>query len=115
GEVYDMTPAPSTKHQRIIGELYRMLGNFLEGKKCEVFVAPFDVRLSEHNASDFEVFNVVQPDISIFCDEKKIDEKGAKGAPDFVVEILSPSTSKKDLSRKLLLYQKFKVKEYWII
>ncbi|MEO5569571.1 MAG: Uma2 family endonuclease [Bacteroidia bacterium] len=115
GEAYDMSPAPNTKHQRILLKLSQKIYNYLQDKSCEIFVAPFDVRLSKQSDEDFEIFNVVQPDISVFCDKKKIDSKGAKGAPDWIIEILSPSTSKKDTTKKLVLYQNFQVKEYWIV
>jgi Uma2 family endonuclease len=117
GEVYDMTPAPNTKHQVISINLSTIINNFLITKKkpCQVYAAPFDVRLAKNNEDDFEIFNVVQPDISVFCDKKKIDSKGAKGAPDWVVEILSPRTSTKDVTNKFLLYMNFLVKEYWVI
>ena len=80
-----------------------------------MYFAPFDVRLSDDYSQEELVENVVQPDLSVFCNKNKLDEKGAIGAPDLVVEILSPSTSKKDMSEKLLLYQKFEVKEYWVV
>ena len=115
GIPYDMSPAPSRKHQEISGNLYTFFKNYLKGKSCKVFSAPFDVRLSENNERDESIETIVQPDISIFCDPKKLDDKGAIGAPDLVVEILSPYTANKDLYEKLLIYQKYKVKEYIIV
>ncbi|CAD5278849.1 MULTISPECIES: Uma2 family endonuclease [unclassified Imperialibacter] len=115
GMPYNMSPAPSRRHQKISGTIHFHLQNFLRNKKCEVYASPFDVRLSEDYSQEELVENVVQPDLSVFCDKNKLDEKGAIGAPDLVVEILSPSTSKKDMSEKLLLYQKFEVKEYWVV
>ncbi|MBF0405922.1 MAG: Uma2 family endonuclease [Candidatus Riflebacteria bacterium] len=115
GELYNMTPAPCTRHQEISGSLFNKIYNFLEGKPCMVFHAPFDVRLPEKNQSDDETTTVVQPDILVVCDEDKIDEKGCRGAPDWIVEILSPSTRRKDLIIKTALYEKHKVKEYWVI
>lgn len=112
---YNMSLAPSRRHQKVISILSRSFGNFLAGKPCEFYVAPFDVRLTDDYSQDELVENVVQPDISVFCDKSKLDDKGAIGAPDLAVEILSPSTSKKDMSEKMLLYQKFKVKEYWVV
>jgi Uma2 family endonuclease len=107
GLPYNMSPAPSRRHQDLI--------SFFKGKTCKVYLAPFDVRLSEDYSQEELIENVVQPDLSVFCDKNKLDEKGAVGAPDLVVEILSPSTSKKDMSEKMLLYQKFEVKEYWVV
>ncbi len=115
GFAYDMSPAPTTKHQVVLVNLLNSFYNYLKGKPCKVFPAPFDVRLSKIGANDDEVENVVQPDISVICNPMKLDEKGAIGAPDLVVEILSPSTSKKDMGIKSFLYQKFGVREYWIV
>lgn len=115
GVPYDMGPAPTRKHQTILLNIATVFRAFLRGKSCQVFIAPFDVRLTEQRIHDEEVETVVQPDLSVFCDEERLDERGAIGAPDLVVEILSPSTSHKDLYDKLLVYQKYKVKEYIII
>ncbi|MBF0409384.1 MAG: Uma2 family endonuclease [Candidatus Riflebacteria bacterium] len=115
GRVYDMTPAPSSFHQKVLGNLYRIVADFLDGKSCEVYFSPFDVRLPENDEPDEEIASVVQPDLTVICDKKKIDKKGCRGAPDWIVEILSPFTRKKDLLEKTLLYEKHKVKEYWII
>nr|WP_018132011.1 Uma2 family endonuclease [Effusibacillus pohliae] len=115
GIPYNMTPAPSTEHQRIIGNLHGEFYSYLKGKPCSAFVAPFDVRLLADGKADDQVKNVVQPDISIICDPNKIDEKGCLGAPDLIVEVLSPSTAKKDRSEKLRLYRLAGVREYWIV
>jgi Uma2 family endonuclease len=116
GVAYNMSPAPMTKHQLISGELSRQIGNFLQGakKNCFVFAAPFDVRFPQ-DAQDDEIIDVVQPDVSVICDVSKLDEKGCHGAPDFIIEILSPSTSKKDLVDKRILYENNRVQEYWLI
>ena len=115
GWAYDMSPAPKKQHQSVSMKLSNAFFNYLKGKKCRVYAAPFDVCLCEKNSSDDEIETVVQPDISIFCDTSKLNERGAKGSPDLIVEILSESTQKKDLTTKLLLYQKHSVKEYWIV
>jgi Uma2 family endonuclease len=115
GEAYAMNPAPFTKHQAISINLASEFRFYLKGKSCQAFSAPFDVRLTEKEAADNEIENVVQPDISVFCDLTKLETRGAKGAPDLVVEILSPSSVKMDYGIKILLYQKFGIKEYWII
>ena len=114
GVPYMMSPAPRRKHQKVSGELFGIIWDYLKGKKCEVYSAPFDVRLGEKN-NDEEVETVVQPDISVICDEEKLDDKGCMGAPDLIVEILSPSTSKKDKFEKFYLYEKYGVREYWLV
>ncbi|MFZ2959495.1 MAG: Uma2 family endonuclease [Candidatus Ozemobacteraceae bacterium] len=115
GVPFDMTPAPSRQHSYISGNLAFLLHKFFLGKPCEVHNAPFDVRLPRNNEPDDEVETVVQPDILVVCDEKKLDEKGCRGAPDLVIEIISPSTASKDHITKKHLYEKHGVKEYWLI
>ncbi len=116
GEVILMAPAPSRGHQEISGEVFRQLANYLEGKKCKVYHAPFDVRLFEKDGDTPEDVNtVVEPDITIVCDHSKLDDRGCKGAPDMVVEVLSPSTQRHDRLVKLGLYQRAGVREYWIV
>ena len=115
GVAYDMTPAPTRQHSLIAGSLFRQFGNFLEGKPCEAHIAPFDVRLPRGKEKDAEVVSVVQPDVVVVCDEKKLDDKGCRGAPDLVVEVLSPSTASKDHIRKKRLYEQHGVKEYWLV
>ena len=103
---------PTMAHQSALIEIGRQLGNFLLGKPCKVFVAPFSVRLNADEGDD----TVVEPDILVVCDEKKLaDGKGVVGAPDFIVEILSPSTAKNDKGAKYRLYRQAGVKEYWIV
>ena len=115
GEAVMMAP-PSTAHQLISGELFRQLANFLEGKKCRAIPAPFAVRLFEgEDDTPADVQTVVEPDISVTCDRSKLDEHGCKGAPDMVIEILSPSTRRHDRLVKLNLYQRAGVREYWIV
>jgi Uma2 family endonuclease len=116
GEAYNMSPAPNTEHQNISGEIFGNIWQFLKHKSCKVFSAPFDVRLSEmDNPEEQDIETVVQPDIVVVCDNNKIDKKGCLGAPDLIVEILSPSTSYKDETNKLALYEKHGVREYWIV
>lgn len=115
GEAF-MMAGPSPRHQDIGGELFAQLHNFLEGKRCKVYSAPMDVRLFERDGDDpKDVDTVVQPDISVICDNSKIDHRGCKGAPDMVIEILSPSTQRHDRLIKLDLYQRAGVREYWIV
>ena len=103
--------APTVQHQRILGRLFLKIGNFLDGKSCEVFLAPFDVRLNADTSDD----TVVQPDIVIICDESIMMKTGCISAPDMVIEVLSPSTSMRDRALKLELYQRTGVREYWIV
>ena len=112
GAAYMMSP-PLTIHQRIIGRLFTKIHNFLEGKTCEVFAAPFGVRLFPQDDNNDDA--VVEPDIAVICDPAKIDERGCNGAPDLIIEILSPSSRRKDRFLKYDLYLKAKVKEYWVV
>lgn len=115
GLPYNMTPAPSTEHQRISRKLVLQFANYLVGKTCEVFYSPFDVRLPLAHEKDEEIDTVVQPDLAIICDRNKLDKKGCKGAPDLIIEIISPATAKKDMQEKFLLYERNGVKEYWLV
>ncbi len=109
-----MQAAPSRVHQEILVEILNQIANYLKGKPCRVYPAPFCVRLdSEKN--DYDIKNVVEPDITIVCDSSKLDEKGCKGSPDMIVEILSPSTAKNDRFFKFNKYEKAGVKEYWVV
>ena len=111
GEIVVMD-APSTTHQRVLRDLFLLFAKFLDGKKCEVLIAPFDVCLFGLGDEDT---TVVQPDILVVCDDSLIDEKRCNGAPDLVIEILSPSTEKHDRHRKLSKYMNAGVRECWII
>jgi len=110
-----MSPAPSTDHQRISLRLSCFLFVFLEGKKCEVFSAPFEVRLPRKSKDDKDIITVLQPGICIICEPSKIVEKGCLGAPDIVIEILLPFTNKKELKCKHEVYEEACVKEYWVV
>jgi len=112
GEAYAMS-APNTYHQSIQMELSRQISNYLAGKSCKIFPAPFDVRL--FYADDESDDTVVQPDITIICDRKKIGPEGGRGAPDFVAEILSPSNTAIEMERKFHLYREAGVREYWVL
>ncbi len=116
GKAYNMSPAPSRRHQEISFELSGILREYLKGRDCKAFTAPFDVMLPDFPiGKEDEIDTVVQPDMSVICDSSKIIDKGCLGAPDLIIEILSPSTSKKDLNEKFQLYEKHGVKEYWIV
>ncbi|GHN02895.1 hypothetical protein WSM22_43840 [Cytophagales bacterium WSM2-2] len=117
GKIFKMSPAPGTAHQKVCVEFTRQIANHLVGKKCQAFVAPFDVRLpvSSYRNSDSEITTVVQPDVCVVCDPAKIDDRGCLGAPDWIIEILSSSTSSKDLRQKFDVYENSGVREYWIV
>jgi Uma2 family endonuclease len=113
GYILKMSPAPSMVHQRISNNLSFELNNYFRRKPCDVFQAPFDVRLPIPSVK--KDTTVVQPDLCIICDENKLDARGCNGTPDLIVEIISPNNSKHDVHTKFNLYQEAGVKEYWII
>jgi len=115
GKIFKMSPALGSVHQRLSFRLTLWIGNYLEGKPCELFSAPFDVRLVRRSVDDKDIITVVQPDICVICDPKKVDAKGCIGAPDIVVEILSPGNNKTELQNKYEVYEEAGVLEYWII
>ena len=119
-ELYDGQPvalaSPSEAHQSILGELYLQLGNYLKGKRCKAYLSPFDVRIFEEDGDSPEsVDTVLQPDLMVVCDQSKVDQRGVHGAPDLVIEILSPGTARYDKLLKFNLYQRSGVREYWIV
>ncbi|HWK05639.1 MAG TPA: Uma2 family endonuclease [Puia sp.] len=115
GKIYRMG-APTTLHQVVTGNLYGEIRNFLKGKSCQVFVAPYDVRLPVKNRRrDDEIDTVVQPDVCIVCDPSKIDDRGVCGAPDLVIEVLSPGNSQKEVRYKYELYEEAGIREYWVV
>lgn len=119
GKVFrSMSPAPALNHQRIALKLTLRLGNFFEQKPCLLFPAPFDVRLFDQQKSQKQhkdIYTVVQPDLCVVCDRSKLDEQGCIGAPDWIIEIISPATRNKDQKIKLALYEENGVREYWIV
>jgi len=114
GRAYAMTPAPTLRHQQMLMALIAQFLKYFAGKPCQLFVAPLDVRLPNLNEKNEIVDTVVQPDLLVVCDPAKLDEKGVVGAPDLVIEILSESTSRRDLDIKLRLYEKHGVRCYII-
>ena len=112
GKILEMS-APSPIHQEISGNLQGALFVFLKNSRCKLYTAPFDVRFPQKGES--QVYTVVQPDLCVVCDFEKIDSKGCVGAPDLVVEILSPGNSKKEMKSKFALYQEEGVREYWVV
>lgn len=118
GKLTRLFPAPSMKHQKVSSAILRFIFAHFEKQSCNVFHAPFDVRLFDKKKSERankDIFTVVQPDICVICAEEKLDERGCLGAPDWIIEILSPGTAKRDLKTKLALYEENEVPEYWII
>lgn len=111
-----MLASPTRIHQRISRLLVKQLENYLDGKKCEVYYAPFSVRLFEQDGdSPEDIDTVVEPDLSVICDPSKLDDIGCKGAPDLIIEILSPSSKRHDMVTKFNLYRRAGVREYWIV
>jgi len=116
GKIFKMSPAPSNTHQEIALNIASELNFFLKNKLCKVYVAPFDVRLVRNETSDKKIKTVVQPDICIVCDLSKLtDQRGCLGAPDLVIEILSPGNNAKEIKIKYDLYEEFGVMEYWVV
>ena len=110
GQIYYMAP-PSRKHQDLLMELSRIISNYIHGKSgpCKIYPAPFAVYLDEHTNT------YVEPDISVICDKNKLDDKGCKGAPDWIIEIVSPGSRRIDYYTKLFKYRTAGVREYWIV
>lgn len=118
GKIFKMAPAPARKHQYTSSELHFIIRRFLGLQKCEVYSAPFDVRLIDkrkNSTKDEDIITVFQPDLCVICDPNKLDERGCIGAPDLIIEILSPSNSNKEMKNKFELYEENGVKEYWIV
>ena len=115
GVPYDMTPAPTRRHQRILGRFHLQFGPFLEHTPCDVYLPPFDVRLPKPGENAMTATTVVQPDLTVVCDREKLDDRGCAGSPSLVMEILSPSTARKDLRAKLNAYAQAGIPEYWVV
>jgi Uma2 family endonuclease len=115
GKIFKMSPSPKTKHQKISINLCVDIGYFLKGKKCQLYEAPFDVILPIANKKRNTATTVVQPDICVICDPTIIEENGCFGVPNWIIEILSDSTAKKDNSNKYDVYEEAGVNEYWIV
>lgn len=117
GKIFKMSPAPSMYHQKISTKLLSRIEYALGHRNCNVFHAPFDVRLPlpKGKKTDDKIITVVQPDICIICDESKLDQRGCLGPPDWIIEIISPGTAQKDIKDKFEIYEASGVKEYWIV
>ena len=117
GKIFAMSPAPSRIHQELIMEISAELRNYIKSNKgqCKVYPATFDVVLINENENENDSKNIVQPDISVICDKNKLNDKGCFGSPDMIVKIVSKFNPGNDYVKKLYLYEKYKVKEYWIV
>ena len=115
GEVYMMTPAPILAHQDVAGEIFYQAKQALRGKTCRALIAPLDVRLPRNNEADEDSDIVVQPDVMVVCDPSKLDRRGVRGAPDWVVEVLSPKSASRDQIEKRRIYERHGVQEYWLV
>ena len=117
GCIYNMSPAPSRIHQKIIMDISYKIRQYIENSNgpCEVYPAPFDVILKNDDDDVLNSKNIVQPDISVICDKNKLTDKGCTGSPDMIVEVVSAFNPRNDYIKKLNLYEQFKVKEYWIV
>ena len=110
GRIYNMAP-PNTRHQQLVGQFTITIGNYIRSRhgECQVFPAPFAVFLNNDDR------NYVEPDISVICDKNKLDERGCNGAPDWIIEVTSPSNPQTDYGIKLFKYRAAGVREYWIV
>lgn len=119
GKIFKMSPAPSRKHQAVAMSLVRPISQYFRGNPCQAYFAPFDVRLidskKKKKKSNQEIHSVVQPDICVICDPEKLDDHGCMGAPDWIIEILSPGNNKKEVDDKFRLYEENGVREYWVV
>jgi Uma2 family endonuclease len=110
--------APNRRHQHISGNLQFLMTSYFRKIKCNLYNAPFDVRFYDRSKSlkaDRDIYTVVQPDLCVICDASKLDERGCLGAPDWIIEILSPGNSKKEVQKKYDLYEEHGVREYWVV
>jgi Uma2 family endonuclease len=117
GWVHKMSPAPNVTHQKVSWNITSRFAPYFKNEPCKIFYAPFDVRLpdSKKTRADELVYSVVQPDICVICDEKKLDEQGCIGAPDWIIEILSPGNSRREMQTKFELYEENGVLDYWVV
>jgi Uma2 family endonuclease len=116
GKVFRMSPAPNLMHQRVSMKLTIEFGNYFKKHPCNLFAAPFDVRLTPlKKDKNNEIYTVVQPDLCVICDDDKLDEHGCVGSPDLIIEILSPGNTRKEMKDKFEVYQENGVREYWLV
>lgn len=114
GKVLRMSPAPSMKHQAVVGNIFGEMHAYFKGKKCKVFVAPFDVRLPV-SVQEGKTDTVVLPDVTVVCNPKLLEKQGCNGVPDLVIEVLSPGNTKKEMRDKFSLYEESGIQEYWLV
>lgn len=115
GVAYAMAPAPTISHQTLAGQLFRQIDQALDGTSCRTLIAPVDVLLPAANEADEQATTVVQPDILVVCDPAKVTENNIRGAPDWIIEVLSPNTARYDHLIKRALYERAGVREYWLV
>ena len=115
GEAYAMPPAPTISHETLAGQLFRQIDEALDGVPCRALIAPVDVLLPTPDEAGDHVTTVVQPDILVVCDPEKITERNVRGAPDWIIEVLSPATARHDHLTKRALYERAGVREYWLV
>ena len=115
GKVFRMSPAPTIFHQQVSGVVFGLLFIYLRKKSCKVFSAPVDVRFPRRSMDDKDIITVLQPDICVICDPAKLDGRSVTGAPDIIVEILSPGNNRTELRNKYEVYEEAGVLEYWVI
>lgn len=116
GKIMRRMSAPTDQHQAVVGDFFALIHNHLRRQTCQVRVAPYDVRLPQRGTTaDQAIYTVVQPDICVICDPSKIEPRGCLGAPDLIIEVLSPGTSTRDWKNKFDLYEEAGVGEYWIV
>lgn len=114
GQAYAMA-APTRQHQNVVTRLLLQLVPYFDQRGCQVVPAPFDVRLARSEEPDDDIQTVVQPDIVVVCDLGKLDDRGCRGAPDLVIEVVSPSTAGRDQVTKRALYESHGVRQYWLV
>lgn len=115
GVAYAMSPAPTISHQIMTGQLFRQIDQALDASPCRALIAPVDVLLPAANEADDQATTVVQPDILVVCDPTKVTENNIHGAPDWIIEVLSPATARHDHLTKRALYERAGVREYWLV
>ncbi len=115
GIAWLISPAPSRHHQELVGEIFRQCANALADEPCRAYVTPFDVRLPKGDEADEDIDTVLQPDVLVVCDPVKLDARGLRGAPDWVVEVLSPASAGHDQTRKFAAYERAGVPEVWLV
>lgn len=115
GKIFKMSPTPNRFHQELAGDIHTVLNVFLHKQSCKAYIAPFDVRLLRKSKDNKDIITVLQPDVCVVCNPSKLDFRGCIGAPDIVVEVLSPGNNAKEMKNKYEVYESAGVKEYWVV